>query len=120
MAKKASSTRRKSPPTVESILAENEKHVRMGAGKNRKISAAAQTFWDSKYRPAIAARLATRGANWEKEKKHPLRIAKKLGKVAAALSNGRIIEKWAAEAATVAVKADPLCPGSGSGAWCEI
>ena len=106
-------------PTADSILNEFEKALRTGVPKTMKIEKAAKEFWRARYKVAIQERLDN-GGDWEAEKKNPLRVAKKLGKVSAALANGKVIEKWAAEASAVAIKANPLCGGGGMGLWCEV
>jgi hypothetical protein len=107
------------PPTVDSILEECAKKVKSGLGKKR-MSRAAHDFWEAEYRVSIATQLGTPGADWLKDRKRVLPVAKKLGKVAAALSTKKIVLLWAAEAASVAVKRDPGCPGAGSGGYCDI
>jgi hypothetical protein len=107
----------KSPPTVESILKECGKEVRKGLGKKR-LSKAARAYWVAKYTASIGT--ALKGGNWESDRKRVLPVARKLGKVANALSTGGIVLLWAAEAASVAIKSDPGCPGVGAGGYCEI
>src|SRR4029453_183988 len=116
MAKKK---KKKDPPTVDSILKECEKKVKSGLGKKR-MTKAARDFWETEYRKSIATQLGTPGADWLKDRKRVLPVAKKLGKVAAALSSKKTVLLWAAEAASVAVKRDPGCPGAGSGGYCDI
>lgn len=119
MAKSKKKKKEKDPPTVDSILKECEKKVKSGLGKKR-MSRDARDFWETEYRVSIATQLGTPGADWLKDRKRVLPVAKKLGKVAAALATGKIVLKWAAEAASVAVKRDPGCPGAGSGGYCDI
>ncbi len=108
------------PPTVESVLEECRKKVKSGLGKSR-MSRGAREFWEKKYRDSIGKQLGTPGADWLRDRKRVLPIAKKLGKVAAALSTGKIVLLWAAEAAAVAVKRDPRCPlPPGAGGYCDI
>lgn len=107
-------------PTVESILAECEKQVKSGLGKKR-LSKKAREFWTDQYTKSIYKQLASPTSNWASDRKHVLPVAKKLGKVAAALATGKIVLLWAAEAASVAVKSDPGCPISvGAGGYCDI
>jgi hypothetical protein len=105
------------PPTVESILKECEKTMKQGLGKKR-LSKAARKFWTDAYTKSISDQLAG-GGDWYEDRERVLPVAKKLGKVAAALSTGQIVLTWAAEAAAVAVKSDPSC-AVGAGGWCEI
>jgi hypothetical protein len=49
-----------------------------------------------------------------------LPVSKKLGKVAAALATGNVVEKWAVEAASAAVQSDPKCPSVGAGGYCDL
>jgi len=107
------------PPTVESIMSECEKQVRSGLGKKR-LSRQAREFWEDEYRKSIGAQLARPGSDWLVDRKRVLPVAKKLGKVAAALATGKIVLLWAADAAATAVKSDPGCPGAGAGGYCEI
>jgi hypothetical protein len=106
------------PPTVESILKECEAKMKQGLGKKR-LSADARAFWTATYTKSIKEQLNA-GGNWNHDRKRVLPVAKKLGKVANALSTGNIVLKWAAEAAAVAVKSDPGCPSLGAGGWCEF
>lgn len=92
--------------------------MRQGLGKKR-LSKAAYDFWHGAYTTSINTMLAN-GGDWLADRDHVLPVAKKLGKVAAALTGGGIVLQWAAEAAAVAVKADPSCPSLGSGGWCEV
>lgn len=118
MAKKAKNSKKKGPPTVDSILKECEGQVKSGLGRKR-MSKQARQHWEVEYRASIAKALKG-GGNWLSDRKRVLPVAKKLGKVAAALSTGKIVLLWAAEAASVAVQNDPGCPGAGAGGYCEI
>lgn len=118
MAKKATKAKNV-PATVDEVIEECAKKVRSGLGRKR-VSAAARTYWETEYRASITHQLKQPGANWTKDRLRVLPVAKKLGKVAAALSTGNIVLRWAAEAASVAVQADPGCPGVGSGGFCDI
>jgi hypothetical protein len=111
--------KKKNPPTVESIMAECEKEIRRGLGKKR-VGKDARTFWDTKYRASITTQLSTPGSNWLRDRKRVLPVSRKLGKIAAVLAHGNVIPLWAAEAASVAVKSDPKCPGVGAGGYCDI
>jgi hypothetical protein len=106
------------PPTVESIMKECGKEVRKGLG-GKRLSKAARTYWVDVYADSIAQALKA-GGNWTTDRKRVLPVSRKLGKVAAALTTGGIVLQWAAEAASVAVKSDPTCPGPGSGGYCEV
>jgi hypothetical protein len=119
MAKKKKQKKPAPPPTVDSILAECEKQVRSGLGKKR-MSRQAREFWEDEYRKSITAQLAKAGSNWLVDRKRVLPVAKKLGKVAAALATGQIVLLWAADAAATAVQSDPGCPGAGAGGYCNI
>lgn len=105
--------------TAESILEECAKQVRQGLGKKR-VSKAAKDYWIDNASRSIASQLAN-GGNWTVDKKRVLPIAKKMGKVAAALATGNLVLLWAAEAAAEAVQADPGCPGGlGAGGYCDF
>jgi hypothetical protein len=106
-------------PTVASILAECQKQVKSGLGKKR-MSLKAREFWTDEYTQSITKQLGAPGSDWLKDRKRVLPVAKKLGKVAAALATGQIVLLWAAEAASVAVQSDPGCPGVGAGGYCDI
>jgi len=104
------------PPTVQSILKELEEGMRKGLGKKR-LSKAARTYLTARYTASVTKQLADK-ADWEKARKRVLKVAKKLGAVAKVLSDGKIVMKWAAEAAADAVVNDPKCLGMGAGRWC--
>ena len=107
------------PPTVESILKECTKEVRKGLG-GKRASKKAKEYWIDNSRKSIAAQLA-KGGDWLVDRKRALPVAKKMGKVAAALATGKIVLLWAAEAAAEAVQADPGCPGgAGAGGYCDF
>ena len=106
-------------PTVASVLAECQKKVKSGLGKKR-MSLKTREFWTDEYTKSITKQLGAAGSNWLVDRKRVLPVAKKLGKVAAALATGNIILLWAAEAASAAVKKDPGCPGAGAGGYCDI
>ena len=105
-------------PTVESVLEECTRAVKTGLGQ-KKAGSAAANFWITRATPKIKFQLDS-GVNWNHAKKRVLPTAKKMGKVAAVLAGDRkVIPLWAAEAAAVAVKNDPKCPGGpGSGGFC--
>jgi hypothetical protein len=109
---------KKSPPTVESIMKECGKEVRKGLG-GKRLSKAARQFWVDTYMKSIAKALQN-GGDWYKDRKRVLPVSRKLGKVANALTTGGIVLLWAAEAASVAVRADPGCPAVGAGGYCEV
>jgi hypothetical protein len=111
--------KKKPAPTVASILKECQAKVKSGLGKKR-LSKKAREFWTDEYTKSIAKQLGTPGSNWLVDRKRVLPVAKKLGKVAAALATGQIVLLWAAEAAAAAVKKDPGCPGAGAGGYCDI
>src|SRR5829696_7113986 len=109
--------KKSAPPTVESIMAECEKQVRSGL-RGKRLSRQAREFWEDGYRASITKQLAAPGSNWLVDRQRVLPVAKKLGKVAAALATGKIVLLWAADAAATAVRADPGCPGgAGSGGY---
>lgn len=117
MAKKAKA---KPVPTVDSILAECTKEVVKGLGRKR-ASKAAREYWTNESRASIHQKLKD-GGIWVKDKKRVLPIARKMGKVAAALATGNLVLLWAAEAAAEAVQNDPGCPigGPGQGGYCDF
>ena len=103
--------------SLESILRDCDKAVRKGLGDKRP-SEAALSWWSNAYRRSFTAQLNA-GGDWDSARPRVLAVAEKLGKVAAALSNGPIVLTWAAEAAAIAVKADPGCPSTvGAGSFC--
>ena len=105
-------------PTVDSIMRECQKEVHKGLGRKR-LNKAANDFWKKGHRPVIQAQVNS-GADWLQDRKRVLPVSKKLGKVAAALTTGMTVQKWAAEAAHVAVKSDPGCPPIGAGGYCDF
>ena len=107
-------------PTVASVMKECLKEVKKGLGA-KKLGSQARQFWQETYEETIGKQLEQPGADWNKDKIRVLPISKKLGKVAAALTTGKVVPKWAAEAASVAVKADPKCPTPpGAGGYCDF
>ena len=107
-------------PTVESIMKECEKEVKRGLG-TKSLGKEARKFWVTSYTNSIAERLQQKDADWNKDRIRVLPVSRKLGKVAAALTSGKVVPKWAAEAAAVAIKADPKCPsGPRRGGYCDI
>jgi hypothetical protein len=106
-------------PTVESIMAECAKEVRKGLGR-KKLKEDAREFWTTTYEASIAKRLEDPAANWRIDRRRVLPVSKKLGKVAAALATGNVVEKWAVEAASAAVQSDPKCPSVGAGGYCDL
>jgi hypothetical protein len=107
------------PPSVESIMKECEKEVRKGLRK-KKVSKAALDYWTDIYTASIDRQLKAKGDTWSKDRVRVLPVARKLGKVAAALTSKGMVLKWAAEAAAVAVRSDPGCPvDPGTGGYCE-
>lgn len=109
---------KKEPPTVESIKKECAEEVRKGLGRKR-LTKAARDYWDGIYTKSIQDAL-NNGGDWSQDRKRVLPVARKLGKVANALTTKNLVMKWAAEAASVAVKADPGCPSVGAGGYCEV
>ena len=116
MAKKK--TKKAKPATVASIIKECRAQVMKGLGKKR-LSLAALKYWRDGYKVRVGEKLLKSPGEWEKDRRRVLPVAKKLGKVAAALSTGNIVLLWAAEAAAIAVKSDPGCPAIGSGGYCD-
>jgi len=109
--------KKKTPNSVESILAECTKAVERGVGRKR-VSAAARKYWTDKGYASISKQFA-KGDTWDNDKKRVLHIAKKMGKVSAVLSDGQIVMLWAAQAAGKAIKNDPKCP-AGRGGYCDF
>ena len=109
--------RKKAPNTIESILAECTKAVEQGVGR-KKVSAAARKYWTDEGRTSITTQFG-KGDTWDNDKKRVLKIAKKMGKVANVLTDGRIVMKWAAQASGKAIKNDPKCP-AGRGGYCDF
>jgi len=105
-------------PTVESIMKECAKEVKKGLGRIR-LGREARQFWVDTYTVTIGQQLEA-GSDWTRDRVRVLPVSKKLGKVAAALTSGKVVPKWAAEAASVAVKADPKCPSVGEGGYCDF
>ena len=106
-------------PTVESILKECAKEVKRGLGR-KGLGKEARKFWTETYTETIGKALED-GGDWTRDRVRVLPVSRKLGKVAAALTTGKIVPKWAAEAAAVAVKADPKCPTDpGAGGYCDF
>lgn len=120
MAKKAKRKKKpiEGPPTVDSIVKECEKEVRRGLGK-KTLSKTARDYWDTNHRASIQANLQA-GADWLTDREMTLKVSRKLGKIAAILTNSNRVQLWAAKAAHVAVKADPICPAPGSGGYCDF
>ena len=107
-------------PTVESIMKECELEVKRGLGA-KSLGKEARYFWVTTYTNSITERLQQKDADWTKDRIRILPVSRKLGKVAAALTSGKVVPLWAAEAAAVAIKADPKCPsGPRRGGYCDI
>ena len=106
-------------PTVDSILAECREAVAKGLGKKR-LSRKASDYWETEHRSAIERELE-RGGDWHRDRKKALPVARKLGKVAAALTDRTIVLFWAAKAAHMAVRADTQCSRNGMrGGYCDF
>ena len=110
--------KKKNPPTVEDVMNECRQKVKQGLG-GKKLTKAASDYWETNHYTAIK-KMIDGGANWDTDKKNVLPVAKKLGKVAKALTDKGKVLLWAAEAAHVAVKADPRCPPIGAGGYCDF
>ena len=119
-AKKAAAkkVKKQKPATVKSILAECEDAVEKGLGRKR-LGPEARKYWTTIYTASIKAKLERDGDTWEADKRTVLHVARKLGKVAAVLTDGDVVELWAAEQAAQAAKRDPFCRAPGSGGYCE-
>jgi hypothetical protein len=111
-------TKKPKPATANSVLNECQAAFEKGLGHKAHLTEAATAKWRKIYRVMIKRALAERPGQWDKDKKNVLRVAKKLGKVAAALSEGPIVLMWAMEAASIAVRADPGCPVA-QGRYCD-
>ena len=110
---------KKAPNTVESILAECTKAVEQGLGRKRP-SATARKYWIDKGRASITKQFAVKDT-WNRDKTRVLKTAKKMGAVAAVLSDGQVVMAWAAKAAGEAIKQDTKCRAQpGRGGYCEF
>ncbi len=106
---------------VRRILRECSAKVEQGA-RPKKVGEKAKKFWTTRGLRSIRKQVKKK-VDWEKAKLRVLPTAKKMGKVAAALTGEtlKIIPLWAAKAASEAVKHDPKCPptpGVGRGGFC--
>ena len=106
---------------VKQILAECTEKVLQGVG-NKTVGNQAKKYWRTRGLKSIRKQVNS-GVDWEQAKKRVLPTAKKMGKVAAALTGDtlQIVPPWAAKAAAEAVKHDPKCPpsqGFGRGGFC--
>lgn len=106
---------------VKQILAECSEKVLQGVG-SKTVGQKAKKYWTVNGLKSIRKQV-NEGVDWEQAKKRVLPTAKKMGKVAAALTGDTltIIPPWAAKAASEAVKQDPKCPptpGVGRGGFC--
>ena len=95
---------------VRRILRECSEKVRQGVG-TKSVGRKAREYWTRNSLRAIRWQVEN-GVDWEKAKIRVLPTAKKMGKVAAALTGDKlhIIPLWAAIVASEAVKHDPKCP----------
>jgi len=125
MAKKAAKKKKakgkaKAKHTVDEILKELEKRMRIGLNKCGKVflTAAAYDYWRRLFLKSVKKRLKE-GGDWDKEKARVLEAAEVLGKVAAALAVKGRVEKWAAQLAASVIQKYPRCGPGGSGRWCE-
>ena len=102
---------------VRRILRECSERVRAGVG-TKSVGQKARKYWTVRGLRSIRKQVNS-NVDWEQAKKRVLPTAKKMGKVAAALTGDtlNVIPLWAAEAAAVAVKNDPKCP-AGAGGFC--
>jgi hypothetical protein len=106
---------------VKRILRECSEKVAQGA-RPKTVGEQARKYWTTRGLRSIRKQV-NNNVDWEKAKIRVLPTAKKMGKVAAALTGEklRIIPLWAAKAASEAVKHDPKCPptsGAGRGGFC--
>ena len=121
MAKKKSGTQQEAKactPDSAGVFGTNQ------AGRRHQISRTESAKVLDRGRACAAIRKQVNSnVDWEKAKLRVLPTARKMGKVAAALTGPkfRIIPPWAAKAASEAVKHDPKCPptpGQGRGGFC--
>ena len=103
------------------ILRECSEQIRLGIG-TKSVGKKARRYWTVGGLRSIRKQVNS-NVDWEKAKLRVLPTARKMGKVAAALTGPkfRIIPPWAAKAASEAVKHDPKCPptpGQGRGGFC--
>jgi hypothetical protein len=100
---------------VRRILRECSAKVRVGVG-TKSVGQKARKFWTVRGLRSIRKQV-NNNVDWEKAKIRVLPTAKKMGKVAAALTGDtlNVIPLWAAKAAAAAVKNDPHCPAGGGG-----
>src|SRR3990170_3124145 len=106
---------------VRRILRECSAKVRQGVGA-KSVGQKARNYWTRRGLRSIRKQVNNK-VDWDKAKIRVLPTAKKMGKVAAALTDDKlhIIPLWAAKAASEAVKHDPKCPptpGVGRGGFC--
>ena len=106
---------------VKQIFEECKKKILDGVG-SKTVGNAAKKYWTKNGLKSIRKQVND-GVDWDQAKKRVLPTAKKMGKVAAALTGDvlQIIPPWAAKAASEAVKKDPKCPptpGVGRGGFC--
>jgi hypothetical protein len=122
MAKKAKKRKlSKKQKLVRLILRECTEKVRQGVG-TKSVGQKARKYWTKGGLRSIRKQV-NNNVDWEKAKIRVLPTAKKMGKVAAALTGDKfkVIPLWAAKAASEAVKHDPKCPpdpGHGRGGFC--
>jgi hypothetical protein len=122
MAKKAKKQKlNEKQELVRRILQECSAKILQGVGA-KSVGQQARKYWTRRGTRNIRKQV-NNNVDWEKAKIRVLPIAKKMGKVAAALTGDKltVIPPWAAKAAFEAVKHDPKCPpnpGIGRGGFC--
>ena len=118
MAKSAKKrTAREKKELVQRILKECTAAILEGLG-TKLVGASARKHWLKGGLKNIKIQVGQE-VDWDAARKRVLPTAKKMGRVAAVLTGElRIIPLWAAEAAAVAVKRDPKCPGVAQGGFC--
>lgn len=112
-------TREEKKKLVRLILKECTKAVKSGVG-SKSVGEKARKHWLKGGTKNIKKQVDDPKMVWSDARKRVLPTAKKMGRVAAVLAGARkVIPQWAAEAAAVAVKNDPHCPGGGGqGGFC--
>lgn len=89
--------------SVDSIVHECDLAIQEGLG-DKRLSDAARQCWSTLCLHGVRARVES-GGDWLAERDAVLEQARRFGRVAAALSNSRLVLLWAVEAAATAVNA---------------
>ena len=107
---------KKQNPPLDQVLVECAMNVGRGIGATQ-VSQEAMAFWTKTYKRSIKAALPN--GNWSKDRRKVLRVARKLGSRAASLAGRQAISLADAQAATLKLKNDPICPNKpGGGRYC--